>query len=78
MGIVTFYALRLFDNIFALETFSGIFLQAVCAGLLGIMAGTLFLILVKNREYEELKKALVRRFWKTPFVSQEPSSGSGL
>lgn len=78
IGTVTFYSLRFFDNIFHLETFAGIFLQAFCAGTLGIVAGGVFLFLVKNREWEEVQKALVRRFWKTPFVSQEPSSGIGL
>ncbi|MDP2676966.1 MAG: lipid II flippase MurJ [bacterium] len=78
MGVVTFYALRLFDGMFNLETFAGVFLHGSLAGILGVAGGVLFLIFAKNREYEELKKALVRRFWKTPFVSQEPSSGSGL
>jgi len=78
IGVTTFYALRLFDAVFNLETFVGIFLHAVVAGGIGIAGGILFLIAVKNREWRELKKALLRRFWKTPFVSQEPSSSIGL
>lgn len=63
MGFVAYLFLVFFANIFDISTFFGIFLQGLFAGLIGIIAGVMILRLMKNREVEEIGKALHSKFW---------------
>jgi len=65
MGVVAYYLLNVFDNIFDLDTFIGVFMQGLLSGVGGIMAGILLLKILKNEEYIEIQKALHHKFWKT-------------
>lgn len=62
-GLVSYLSLNIFDNIFDLDTFIGIFLQGLLSGLVGIAAGTLLLKLLKNKELADLTAALHHKFW---------------
>ena len=54
IGVVTFYALRIFDNLFKLDTALNVFGHAFVSGMVGIVFGILFLIIVKNKEMGEI------------------------
>ena len=71
MGFVTHQFLSLFDDVFDINTFWGIFAQGFFSGILGIIAGVTLLILLGNREIREIKGSLLRKFWKTQTVGGE-------
>lgn len=71
MGFVTHQFLDLFDNVFDINTFWGIFAQGFFSGTLGIIAGVTLLILLGNREIKEIKESLMHKFWKTSAVGGE-------
>ncbi len=73
MGLVSYGTLHVLDNILDLNTFSGILLQGLTAGILGLTAGMVVYQLIKNQEFMNLKNALYRKFKgiETVSVSQE-------
>ena len=71
MGFVAHQLLDLFDNVFDINTFWGIFAQGFFSGILGIIAGATLLVLLSNREIKEIRGSLVHRFWKTKAVGGE-------
>ena len=58
IGFVTFYALRIFDDFFKLDSLLNVFSHALLSGLVGIAAGVAVLYLVKNRELKEIMKKI--------------------
>ncbi|MBI4118259.1 MAG: murein biosynthesis integral membrane protein MurJ [Parcubacteria group bacterium] len=64
MGFVSFESLRVFDDVFDLNTLFGIFSQGFLSGLIGILAGILLLLLLGNQEVKEIGKALHGKFWR--------------
>ncbi len=64
MGFVSYFFLNVFDDVFNLNTTIGIFLQGFSSGILGIMAGMVVLILIKNRELISVGQTLKSRIWK--------------
>jgi len=54
MGFVAYRFLVLFGNIFDLDTFLGVFAQGLFAGIFGILAGILVMILLGNQEIGEV------------------------
>lgn len=71
IGIVSYLMLNIFDDIFNLNTFMGIFLQGLFSGLIGIISGFFVLYLTKNKELFDLIKALRNKFWKKDILSPE-------
>lgn len=71
MGYVTYRALGVFDHIFSLSTVAGVFLQGFCAGVVGIIIGTLVLVALKNDEIKEVWATLHRKIWKAKVVPAE-------
>ncbi|GMQ95503.1 MAG: hypothetical protein BMS9Abin13_620 [Patescibacteria group bacterium] len=71
MGFVAYQFLRVFDDIFNLNTFWGIFLQGLLSGLIGIFAGVLLLKLMGNKEVEEITKTIRSKFWKAKVIVPE-------
>jgi putative peptidoglycan lipid II flippase len=65
MGVVAYYLLNIFDDVFDLDTFIGVFLQGLISGTGAIFAGIALLKIMKNAEIEEIQKALHHKFWKT-------------
>ncbi len=65
MGFVAYLFLTVFSKVFDLNTLPGIFAQGLFAGLIGILAGVLVLLALKNKELKEVYKALHVRIWKT-------------
>jgi len=64
MGYVSFQALRLFAMIFPLTKVWGIFMQGLCAGLVGLVAFVIMLILLKNKELIQVWNTLHKKIWK--------------
>lgn len=56
VGFITFYALRLFDGLFKLDSALNVFSHALVSGLTGIVSGILVLYLLKNKELKEVMK----------------------
>lgn len=74
IGVVSYYGLNIFANIFDLNTFLGIFMQGVLAGGIGILVGVLVLFLMRSEELIDTIAALRTKFWKikvTPAPQEE-------
>ncbi|MCK9351278.1 MAG: murein biosynthesis integral membrane protein MurJ [Candidatus Paceibacterota bacterium] len=69
MGIVAYEGLNLFALIFDQNKFWGVFFQGFLAGILGIFAGIIVLILLKNPEFKTVSTAMHHKFWKATTVS---------
>lgn len=71
MGVVAYFLLDFFDGIFNINTGTGIFLQGLCSGLIGILSGILILILFKNKEFIDIVNALKNKFWRKNVIAPE-------
>ncbi len=71
IGIVSYLSLGIFDDIFNVNTGSGIFLQGFISGIIGILYGVFVLYLIKNKEIRDLLKAIQNKFWKNKIVAPE-------
>ncbi len=72
MGFVAYRCLNIFDDIFNINTFWGIFLQGLFSGLIGILFGVAMLRVLKSVELEEIWKALHHKFWKASVIGPDP------
>lgn len=72
MGAVTYYALSAFAGLVNTQTLFGIFVQGFCAGLLGIIAGVLLLIIFDSTELFEVRDSLRRKFVRRRLVLPDP------
>lgn len=68
-GYASFLSLRFFDDVFNIQTTLGIFLQGLCAGIVGLVVMVLVLLLLKNRELQDVSKALHEKVWKVDRAS---------
>ncbi len=71
IGVVAYESLFIFARVFDINTFSGIFAQGFCAGIIGIVAGCAVLSILKNEELIQLRRAISNRFWKREVVAGE-------
>lgn len=71
MGYVAFLGLRLFALVFPLTKVWGLFLQGLCAGLLGLVVLVLVLKLLDNKELKDVVTTLHHKIWKTPVPPAE-------
>jgi putative peptidoglycan lipid II flippase len=62
MGGVAYSALSIFDDLFSLSTGRGVFFQGFFAGIIGILAGVIILLLFKNEELIKLIKTMSKKF----------------
>jgi len=72
MGAVTYFSLNIFDKIFNIRTFIGIFLQGFISAILGAVVWYLILSFMKNEELHDIVTVLKQKFWKTPAIAPEP------
>ncbi|MEX2010488.1 MAG: murein biosynthesis integral membrane protein MurJ [Parcubacteria group bacterium] len=72
MGAATYVGLNMFAPILNTTKLWGIFLQGFMAGMLGIMAGVLVLLLLKNKELEVVWESIHARFWKAKVIATDP------
>jgi putative peptidoglycan lipid II flippase len=71
MGGVAYFMLDVLDEVFNLDTFWGILLQGLGAGLTALFSGVMLLSLLKSEELAEAMRALRHKFWKTPVIQPE-------
>lgn len=73
MGFVTYWGLVFLEPLGKEQTTFGVFLQGLGAGLIGIVAWVLIMILLGNREFSAVIQTLRSRIWKSPKpVIEEP------
>jgi len=72
MGAVSFFFLRVLDNLFDIHTAVGVFLQGFAAGVFGIAVWYASLRFAGNRELKEITGSLKQKFWQTPVIAPEP------
>ncbi len=71
LGSVAYLMLGILDNVFSLSTFIGVFLQGFVAGIAGIIVFCIVLILLKNKEFISITKAVTHKFWKEKVIAPE-------
>ncbi len=71
MGFVAYWGLILLEPLGAQDTVAGVFLQGFGAGILGIIAWTLILNLLNNKEFGAVLLTLRSRVWKVKPVVEE-------
>jgi putative peptidoglycan lipid II flippase len=68
MGAVSYGVLNLLPQVIRQETFGGIFLQGLLAGIAGIIAFGIVMMAIGNEEMIEFTKTVRRKFWKANVV----------
>lgn len=71
MGFVTYTALGIFGEYFDLNTFTGVFLQGLISGLIGIVLLILTLTALRSRELVVMWNTLHRKIWKADIILPE-------
>lgn len=72
IGIVAYYMLQVLSFILPTETFFGIFEQGFVAGIVGILAGVIFLKLLGSSELADIESVFKKKFWKAETISPGP------
>lgn len=72
MGAVAYLGLNIFAPLLGTDSLVGIFLQGALAGIVGIIAGIIILVLLKSRELREIWSVLRGKFWKTKVIATDP------
>ncbi|HVT75270.1 MAG TPA: lipid II flippase MurJ [Candidatus Paceibacterota bacterium] len=68
-GYAAYLSLGFFDGIFGLTTLLGVFLQGLCAGLIGIIAIVLVLKAMKSPEMKDIHEAVANKVWRVDKAS---------
>ena len=71
MGYSAFLSLRIFAGIFPMTKIWGVFMQGLASGLIGIGVLVITLIILQNKEFAEVWRALHHRIWKVPVPPAE-------
>lgn len=71
MGFVTYQFLNVFDNVFNINTLTGIFFQGFLSGIAGIVMAIIVLILLGSRELAEVWGTLHKRIWKAKIIAPD-------
>ncbi len=78
-GFAAHQSLRLFDDVFNIELFTGVLAIGVCAGLVGIAAGVLVLYMLGSKELHEVSVAVHHKFWRwRPIFSGGTERGTDM
>lgn len=72
IGGVSYFLLSVFDNVFNINTFVGIFMQGFLSGILALAVGFFILKYLKNKELNELLTSFKNKFQKKSPVKPEP------
>lgn len=72
MGIIAYIFLSIFNNVFDINTFMGIFFQGLFSGIIGIVSGVSVLVVLKSRELEEIVTSFRHKFWRTKPIAPQP------
>lgn len=72
MGAAAYETLALFAKLFDITTLIGIFLQGLCAGIVGVIVGIIVLKLLKSKELADVWVTLHTKVTKVKMVVSEP------
>lgn len=72
-GFVAYISLQVFNLFLSINTFWGIFLQGLLAGILGLIVHLLILRLLGSQELVDIWQALHRRFWGSAVIGPDPN-----
>lgn len=72
MAAVSYISLNIFDDIFDINTFWGIFSQGALSAVFGFAVWYFTLKSMKSVELEEITKSLRQKFWRTRVIASEP------
>ena len=72
VGFFAYIFLGIFDSVFDINTFAGIFFQGFCSGVLALSVGIILLKILKNQELEEIVRALKQKLAKGEVAPVEP------
>ena len=64
MGYAAFLSLRIFAAIFPLNKVWGVFLQGFCAAIIGLVVLLMTLVILRNKEVQDVWRTLHHRIWK--------------
>jgi len=74
IGVVSYFSLNIFANVFNQNTTVGIFMQGFVSGIIAICFGVGVLVLFKNKEIFEVGRTLKSKFYKTnDIIPAEPT-----
>ncbi len=75
-GYAAYLSLDLFDDIFGLSTLLGVFMQGLCAGIVGIIVIIFILKVLKSPELGDIHQTLAQKVWRVDKASLDklPSS----
>lgn len=73
MGIVSYFCLNIFDDVFNLNRTIGVFMQGFLSGIIGIIVGAIVLIIVKNKEIVDVWQTLKSKVYKAKILPAEPT-----
>jgi putative peptidoglycan lipid II flippase len=68
-SFVAYKALHYFDGVFDINTTIGVFLQGLCAGVIGLIVIGVVLYALKSKEFVDIKRALKEKVWKVDKAS---------
>ncbi len=71
-GFVAYQFLRFFASLYVIDTFVEIFAQGLLAGVFGIIAGGMVLILLGNQEIKTVLQVARQKFWKAQTIIPTP------
>lgn len=71
MGYTAYLMLRIFDDVFSMNTTLGVFAQGFFSGIIGIFVGVLVLVFLGNHEIKTVGQTLHSKFWKVRGVVVE-------
>ena len=71
MGYAAYLSLRIFAGVFPMTKIWGVFMQGLCSGVIGIGVLVITLIILQNREFGEVWRAIHEKFWKVPVPPAE-------
>lgn len=74
MGFASYVGLNVFVKVFDVNTLFGIFMQGFCAGIFGIIIGSVTLWILGNEEIRDIWKMLHHKIWKTVPVVPETTN----
>jgi hypothetical protein len=73
MGAVSYWFLGVFNLRFNINTFTGIFMQGLLSGLIGIVVHVMLLSILKNKELKVISTTLKHKIWKAKIIPADPS-----
>ena len=70
LGFASYFSLQLLALVLDQSTFWGIFAQGAIAGAVGAIVAAIVLLVLKNKDIQDFRDTLKRKFWKVGVVQE--------